>query len=97
MNMIATGYIIQDKDGYAIFGVGATVDEAWEQVVADAGQFFDADCNEKDAEQAFKEDFKAYGATAALIAKVEADGGAIAWDVVDGIACTIEEAEKVDE
>lgn len=97
MNMIATGYIIQDKQGYAIYGIGATVDEAWAQVVADVGPFFDAYGNEKADEEAFTEDFKVYGATAALIAQVKDYGGAIAWSVVDGIACTTEEAETVDE
>ena len=36
-------------------------------------------------------------ATAALIAKVEAEGGQIGWDIVSGIACTREEAEEAEE
>lgn len=94
MNLIAAGYMIQDKQGNAIFGVGETVDEAWSQVVDGAGPFFDAYGNEKDEDTAFKEDFRVYGATEALIAKVKADGSAIAWEVVDGIACTEAEAAK---
>ncbi len=96
-NLIATGYIIQDKQGTAIFGTGATVDEAWAQVVTEAGPFFDAYGNAKADEAAFTEDFKTFPATAALIAKVEAEGGAIAWALVDGICCTCDEAEADDE
>lgn len=88
----AAGYIIQDKQGNAIFGFGKTVDEAWSQVVREAGPFFDAYGNEKDDERAYTEDFKTYGATAALIEKVKQEGGAIAWSHVGGIACTREEA-----
>lgn len=90
----AAGYIIQDKQGNAIFGIGETVDEAWAQVVREAGPFFDAYGNEKDDERAFTEDFKAYGATAALIEKVKDWGGAITWDVVDGVACLPEESDQ---
>ena len=36
---------------------------------------------------------KTFPATAALIAKVEAEGGAIAWSLVDGICCTCDEAD----
>lgn len=95
-SIIAAGYMIQDKQGTAIFGIGATVDEAWAQVVDGAGPFFDSYGNEKADDDAFVEDFRAYGATAALIAKVEAEGGAIAWDVIYGVACTIQEAESVE-
>lgn len=97
MKIEASGYIIQDKQGNAIYGTGSTVVEAWAQVVAEAGPFMDAYGNEKDDERAFVEDFKAYGATAALIAKVKTEGGAIAWDVVRGIACVPGEADDADD
>lgn len=84
---IASGYIIQDKQGYAIFGAAETVEEAWAQVVAEAGPFFNAYGDEKTADEAFLEDFKVYDATAELIQRVNEFGGAIAWDVVDGVAC----------
>lgn len=96
-NITAAGFIIQDKQGNAIYGVGETVDQAWAQVVAEAGPFSDAYGNEKSDEDAFTEDFKAYGATASLISKVQSEGGAISWDVVNGIACTSEEAEADEE
>ena len=92
-NINSVGYIIQDNMGNAIFGFGATVDDAWAMVVDGAGPFFDADGDEKSEETAFDEDFQAYGATADLMAKVQADGGAIKWDVIGGVACTLAESE----
>jgi hypothetical protein len=87
----AAGYIIQDKQGNAIFGFGDTVVEAWAMAVDGAGPFFDAYGNEKSDEAAFTEDFKTYGATAALIDQVRSEGGAIAWGLVNGVACTVAE------
>jgi hypothetical protein len=90
----SAGYIIQDKQGNAIYGYGDTVAEAWAMTVDGAGPFFDAYGNEKADEAAFIEDFTTYGATAALIDQVRSEGGAIAWGVVKGVACTVaEEAE----
>jgi hypothetical protein len=89
----AAGFIIQDKQGNAIFGTGPTVDEAWAQARQEAGPFFDAYGEEVDDERAFTEGFRVYGATAALLAQVEAEGGAIAWDVIRGVACTRNESE----
>jgi hypothetical protein len=89
----AAGYIIQDKQGIAIHGFGETVGEAWAMVVDGAGPFFDAHGNEKADEQAYTEDFKTYGATAALIEQVRTEGGAIAWGLVAGVACTTDEEE----
>lgn len=91
-NITAAGYMIQDKQGYAIHGIGATVDEAWAEVVANAGPFTNSAGDEITADEAFK-DFKVYGATAALIAQVKDEGGAIAWDVIGGVACTRHESE----
>jgi hypothetical protein len=65
----ATGYMIQDKQGNAIFGIGETVDEAWAQVVDEAGPFFDINGDEKPADVAFAEDFRVYGATAQVDAR----------------------------
>lgn len=93
-NITAAGYIIQDKQGNAIFGIGETVDEAWAQVVSGAGPFFDAYGNEKDDEAAFVEDFEAHGATAALMQQVREEGGAIAWGMVRGVACTDDEEKS---
>lgn len=95
MTIKSVGYIIQDKQGYAIYGYGDTVDEAWQMVKADADPFIDAYGNEMDDETAYTTGYKTYGATAALIEKIKTEGGAIAWDVVEGVACTIEEGEQV--
>lgn len=86
MPHVAAGYIIQDKQGYAIYGAGESVDQAWAQVVAEAGPFFTPHGTEKTADQAFDEDFTVYGATAELIAYVVGNGGAIKWDVTGGVA-----------
>lgn len=32
-------------------------------------------------------------ASAALLAQVDRDGGCIAWEFIDGVACTVEEAD----
>lgn len=89
----AAGYIIQDKQGNAICGVGETVDQAWSQVVAEAGPFFDAYGSEKDDETAYVQDFTAYGATAKLIELVIREGGAISWEIHNGVACTSQQGE----
>jgi len=86
MTHVAAGYIIHDKQGYAIYGAGESVDQVWSQVVAEAGPFHNAYGDEKTADQAFDEDFTVYGATAELIAYVAEYGGAIKWYVTDGIA-----------
>jgi hypothetical protein len=89
------GYIVQDKQGNAIFGFGETVDEAWAMVVAEAGPFFDAYGEPKEADRAFTEDFKVRGATSDLLAQVREEGGAIAWRVIRGVACTRDQAEAL--
>lgn len=73
----AAGYVIQDQ--YAIYGVGSTVEAAW--ATAAAGQFSETT------------ETKAVAASEALLAQVAAEGGAIAWGVVDGVACTVAEED----
>ena len=91
----SAGYMIQDVQGIAIYGIGTTADEAWAQVVNGVGTFFDANGDDITAEEARETQFETYGASAALIAKVKADGGAgFAWRVVDGVACTVIEEEN---
>ena len=53
--------------------------------------FADFAGNDITADEARETQFSCYPATAALLAQVEAEGGAIAWGVVAGIACTIDE------
>lgn len=87
----AAGYMIQDNDGRAIYGIGSTADEAWAQVVDGVGTFFDSHGNDIPSDQARQTQFKTRRASAALMAQVEAEGGAISWGVVRGVACTVDE------
>jgi len=89
----AAGYIIQDKQGAAIYGAGKTVDEAWAEVVEGCAPFHDAFGNEIDADTAYEQNFKTYGATADLLAQIEKRGGAIAWGIIGAVACTTEEED----
>lgn len=83
-------FIIQDKDGHAIFGIGATADAAWREVVDAVRYFHDRFGNTISPQEARETQFRTYPATADLIAEVDAKGGAIAWQIVDGVACTID-------
>lgn len=89
----SVGYIIQDKQGTAIYGFADTVSDAW-KMVCEIGPFFDAYGNEVDESVVYETQFKTYGATAALINQVKEEGGAISWRIVRGVACTKEEAEQ---
>lgn len=96
----AAGYIAQDVGGYAIAAIGATAEEARAEVIRECGPWEDRDGNSVDAEHPeFGVDAKfiILPASAALIAQVKSEGGAIAWGVVDGIACTREEEFGDDE
>ena len=92
---MAAGYMIQDTQGTAIYGIGASVDEAWAEVVRDAGPFFDSHGEEIPDEEAFATYFRAFGASAALMAQVEAEGGDISWRVVRGVGVTVDEAMEL--
>lgn len=94
--LTAAGYIAQDRDGYAIAGMGATEAEARAHAMANLGPWEDRDGNSVGADHpefGFGAKYAIFPATAALLAKVAADGGAIAWDVIDGIACARGEAD----
>jgi len=85
------GYIIQARQSHEIYGVGATMNEAWAMAVDYAGPFFDEYGGEISDETAFLTKFAACGATAALMAQVKSDGGDIKWSAVRGVACTLAE------
>ena len=76
------GWIVYTNE--AIYGTGKNRNAA----KADAREHLDPDC---DMDTSLDVDWMP--ATAALIAQVEKDGGAIAWGEADGMACTTEEAE----
>lgn len=91
------GFVIQDKEGYAIYGTGATEDAAWADVVADTRVFFDKNGDHISADEARVSRYVSYPATAALIDCVRENGGAIAWAVVDGVAHAINEDNLVED
>ena len=95
----AAAYIVENGD--AIWGKGATSDEAWQDFLArmkiadvevvmelqtDAGGF-------PEPGQTLASDYRVIAATKALLDKVERDGGAISWGTRNGVACTEREAE----
>lgn len=84
--VIATGYVVQDIDGNAIHGIGATADEAWSEVVEAIGAFTDRHGDDIAPEVARETQFCTYEATEALLNAVREHGGAIAWRIVDGVA-----------
>ena len=88
------GFIVQDKEGHVIYGIGKTIDDAWKEVVNGVGSFLDA-CGNVIAPQIAREtQFRTYPATSALIAEVKAIGGAISWEIVGNVACTCKEAQQ---
>jgi len=73
------GYIICNDE--AIYGVGASVRDAW------------LDWQDNVEPGSDEDDFKCLAATLDLLLKVEAEGGAIAWGQKNGRACTVAEEE----
>ena len=98
--LIAAGYIAQDNEGYAIAGIGETEAAAKADALPWVGPWEDRDGNTVGADHpefGFDANFAIYPATQALLDMVREDGGAISWDVVDGVACTRAEAAGDDE
>ena len=54
----------------------------------------DQDADEQLGSWTREENYKIRQATAGLLANVEARGGAIAWEVASGVACTVQEADE---
>lgn len=76
-----------------IYAVGETEDAAW-AAACQAGPFSDANGNDITDEEARDTQFIFFPATAALIAKVEAEGGAISFSIVKDTACLRDEGRK---
>lgn len=94
----AAGYVIHDDT--ALWGTGATEAAAWANFDANMAAahvtVVDGGAPDQDGTGgsfADRGSFSAMPATAALIADVDARGGAIGWSIVDGVACTVDEAE----
>ena len=91
------GYVVCNNE--AIYGVGATSDAAWTDLRAqmDAASITlladDDDSGEQLGSWCRASDFTIRSASAALIAKVQREGGNIAWDYVGGVACICDEVK----
>ena len=86
----SAGYVIYDSEETAIYGAGASVDDAWQQVMDLCDRPVDIN-GEPVSDDEWFEDFRVRGTTAALIAQVESEGGNIAWGYLAGVACTVGE------
>jgi len=89
----SVGYVIYDTQEYAIYGAGATVDEAWEQVMDECERPLDTNGALVD-DDAWYSMFTVSCASQALLDLVEAEGGAIAWCLVDGVVCAPSEGRS---
>lgn len=80
-----TGYVaIHTETKLTIDGVGDTAEAAITDALSN-GALFDAEGEELTEAEA-RAKFETYPATPALLAKIDAEGGAIGWDERDGIA-----------
>jgi hypothetical protein len=88
----AAGYII--ADGHAIYGTGATKQEALDNANAEAGpnEPHDALSNLHDGISRTMGELYVAPASAELIRMVAAHGGAISWDDIDGVCVADTEA-----
>lgn len=88
----AAGWVAIDENGIAIQAVGTTESEALAAALRDAGPLFDSEGNDLPESEALNK-FRAMPATAELIADIEARGGAICWDEINGVACVPQDAD----
>jgi hypothetical protein len=92
--MKSTGYIIVCNNNI-IQGVGTSVDEAWSNVVRDAGPWIGLGGEERHPDEIFLSGmYNVYPCTQGLIDFVADRGGDIWWDLESGVACTADEQEK---
>lgn len=92
----SAGYMVCDNE--AIYGVGATADEAWNDFLStmDRNRTVFVKNGENPLEYynyCLASDYKIHAASSALIERVNEDGGDFAWRIVNGVACTVEEDE----
>ena len=83
-------YIAIFDDGISIYGIGKTAQEAMDQAKTGAAGSVGG-YKEYMADLKIPDTLHAQEATEALIKQVEAHGGQISWDEIDGVACTDEE------
>ena len=87
----SAGYVIYDKQQTAIYGTGATVDEAWQQVMSNLDRPVNAFTGEPVSDDEWFAGFTVRSASVGLLAQVESKGGDIAWGYLGGVACTVDE------
>lgn len=86
----SAGYVIYDSEETAIYGAGASVDDAWEAVMDLCDRPVNLD-GEPISDDEWYAQFRVKGATADLLEQVERWGGDIAWGYLAGVACTVGE------
>lgn len=101
----SAGYVVIGGDH--IQATGATAEAAWSEFLKTMGQINvtvvdDVDAGEEVTNEMIENGHsyvrastqKVQSASAALLAQVEAQGGAISWGSVGGIACTRDEEDE---
>ena len=97
------GYIVHDNE--VIWAVGETEQRAWDafvaeeeragcRVVPDDSELPESEAHSLGVRYVREGDFHIQAASKALLDQVEAQGGAIQWRVVNGVACTVAEDEQ---
>lgn len=85
-------YVIYDSEETAIYGAGASVDDAWEAVMDNCDRPVNAFTGEPVSDDEWFAKFRVKGASADLLAQVESEGGNIAWGYkANGTTCTVAE------
>jgi hypothetical protein len=89
----SAGYVIYDIQKTAIYGAAATVDEAWQQFMNETDRPTNAFTDEPVSDDEWFAGFSVSGASQALIDLINEIGGDLAWQSVNGVACTEAEYE----
>ena len=106
----SAGCVVCDQQG--IHGAGIDADQAWHDfkaqmtianitVLLNDIDTHDIDTHDTDTYDMVSytrfSDYRCFPATAALMAQVEAEGGAIAWGYINKIACTVAEEDEANQ
>ena len=96
----SAGCVVCDQHG--IHGAGIDADQAWHDFKAGMAManitVLQSDTDTHDTGSSTRlSDYRCFPATAALMAQVEAEGGAIAWGYINKIACTVAEEDEANQ
>lgn len=95
MTIQPNGYIVTDNE--AIWGTGATADDAWGNMVSEMVaawiEVVDHASDDMDG-KTLASNFRIKPATAALIEDVQDNGGDILWQEIGGVCCTLVEHDN---